>query len=69
MSDEQRTITDDMQLSDLTVGEFKALMREMLATVAVPSTDTEQDADIAQDPVEQVEVKRKSLDEFMSGLG
>ncbi|MEO1162700.1 MAG: hypothetical protein AAFV98_02855 [Chloroflexota bacterium] len=69
MSDEQRTITDDMPLSDLTVGEFKALMREMLATVAIASTVDEDASDVAQEPVEQVEVKRKSLDEFMSGLG
>lgn len=64
MPDEKRDITDDMPLSELTVGEFKALMQDILANLA-PQSDTI----AASPPVEtKAEVKRKSLDEFMSDL-
>jgi hypothetical protein len=64
MPDEQRDITDDMRLSELTVGEFKALMQEILANFT-PQTDTVAAAHAAEP---KAEVKRKSLDEFMSDL-
>ena len=62
---EPRQITDEMLLSELTVGEFKQLVRELLA---------ESGSRPAQSPriephIEQVTVRRKSLDEFMSDLG
>ena len=65
MPEEQRDITDDMPLSELTVGEFKALMQQILANFT-PQTDT-----VAAVPAAETkaEVKRKSLDEFMSDLG
>jgi hypothetical protein len=64
MPEEQRDITDDMPLSELTVGEFKALMQEILAN-STPQTDTVAAAPAAEP---KAEVKRKSLDEFMSDL-
>lgn len=65
MPDEQqsRDITDDMRLSELTVGEFKQLVRDLL---------TEQEKAprrSAEPPIEKVTVRRKSLDEFMNDLG
>lgn len=65
MSDDPRDITDDMLLSELTVGEFKQLMRELL-NAAPPRPDDPADADDDSPP--QVTVRRKSLDEFMSDL-
>ncbi|MDQ7023957.1 MAG: hypothetical protein Q9P01_12125 [Anaerolineae bacterium] len=65
MPEEERDITDDIPLSELTVGEFKALMQEILANIA-----PQRDSSTASPPDEpKAEVKRKSLDEFMSGLG
>ncbi|MGJ3238325.1 MAG: hypothetical protein ACFE0Q_06430 [Anaerolineae bacterium] len=66
MSDEPREITDDLRLSELTVGEFKQLMLDLL--VQAPSTSPES-ADNAPEPVEKINVRRKSLDEFMNDLG
>jgi hypothetical protein len=64
MPDEQREITDDMLLSELTVGEFKALMSELLANLA-PQTEASPEPKIEV----EVNVRRKSLDEFMNDLG
>jgi hypothetical protein len=64
MPDEQREITDDMLLSELTVGEFKALLHELLANVA-PQAETPSESKIEV----EVNVRRKSLDEFMNDLG
>jgi hypothetical protein len=64
MPDEQREITDDMLLSELTVGEFKALMQELLANLA-PQSDATPESKIEV----EVNVRRKSLDEFMNDLG
>ncbi len=61
---ESREITDEMPLSDLTVGEFKQLVRELLAEVA-PAGRTSR----VEPPIEPVSVRRKSLDEFMNDLG
>lgn len=72
MSDENHTavdgvaFNDDTLLSDLTVGQFKQLLTDLLAqhTLAAPTTDaTEEEA-----AVEKAEVKRMSLDDFMSDL-
>jgi hypothetical protein len=64
MPDEQRDLNDDMLLSELTVGEFKALMRELLANLA-PQSDVTPESKIEV----EVNVRRKSLDEFMNDLG
>lgn len=64
MPDEPRDITDDMLVSDLTVGEFKLLVAELLQNLA-PQADSKIEPPIEQ----QVSVRRKSLDEFMSDLG
>jgi hypothetical protein len=58
---EERQITDDMLLSDLTVGEFKKLVQSLL-------TDKEPVSKI-EPPIEKVNIRRKSLDEFMDDLG
>lgn len=67
MSDDpMRTITDDLLLSELTVGEFKRLLAETLATVAV-SSGREPSAPDETPAVETIEpVRRMSLDEFLS---
>lgn len=65
MSDETREITDDMQLSELTVGEFKQLMQSLLAE----SGGTERPLSKIDPPIEKVSIRRKSLDEFMDDLG
>ena len=63
MPDEPRDISDDMLLTDLTVGEFKALLQELLANLAAqPKADDEPQIEA------EVTVRRKSLDEFMSDL-
>jgi hypothetical protein len=64
MPDEQREITDDMLLSELTVSEFKALLRQLLANLA-PQTAVPDEPKIEV----EVNVRRKSLDEFMNDLG
>ena len=63
MSDDKRTITDDLLLSDLTVGEFKQLMRHLLA-----ETSFSESGGKIQPPIEKVPMRRKSLDEFMNDL-
>ena len=65
MSDDPRPITDDMQLSELTVGEFKQLMQQILQTAANQAA-----ARPAEKPAsgQDVTVRRKSLDEFMADL-
>ncbi|MEO1291050.1 MAG: hypothetical protein AAFV93_25225 [Chloroflexota bacterium] len=65
MSDEQqRDITDEMLLSELTVGEFKALLQSLIPnTVDVVSTAK------IDPPIEKIQMRRKSLDEFMNDLG
>lgn len=64
MSDDQRQITDDMQLSELTVGEFKQLMQALLSGLSAnESTGSKIDP-----PIEKISIRRKSLDEFMSDL-
>lgn len=64
MTDEQRTITDDLLLSELTVGEFKQLIAELLsASTPVVATST------VDAPDEKLTIRRKSLDEFMNDLG
>jgi hypothetical protein len=63
MPEEQRDISDDMPLSELTVGEFKALMQEILANFT-PQSETPSEPKIEV----EVNVRRKSLDEFMSDL-
>ena len=65
MSDESRQITDEMLLSELTVGEFKQLMQSLLAQ----SPATEKSPAKIDPPIEKVAMRRKSLDEFMSDLG
>ncbi len=62
---EPREITDEMLLSELTVGEFKQLVRDLLAE---SGSRTKQPAR-PEPHIEQVTVRRKSLDEFMSDLG
>lgn len=64
MTDEQRPITDDMLLSELTVGEFKQLMAELLSASTPVVATTKVDA-----PDEKLTIRRKSLDEFMNDLG
>lgn len=64
MPDEERQITDDMLLSKLTVGEFKKLLQSIL--LANPDSTP---AVEAESPLEQIAVRRKSLDEFMNDLG
>jgi hypothetical protein len=56
----ERSITDDMLLSELTVGEFKKLLQDMLGSEK-PSK--------IEPPIEKVNIRRKSLDEFMEDLG
>jgi hypothetical protein len=65
MSDDPRPLTDDMRLSELTVGEFKQLMQQILQTAANQSA-----ARPAENPAsgQDVTVRRKSLDEFMADL-
>lgn len=65
MTDEQRPITDDLLLSELTVGEFKQLMVELLsASAPIEASVGNNDA-----PLEKISIRRKSLDEFMNDLG
>ena len=65
MTDEQRPITDDLLLSELTVGQFKQLLAELLsASTPMVATSTVVDA-----PDEKLTIRRKSLDEFMNDLG
>lgn len=64
MSDEQREITDDMLLSELTVGEFKQLMQTLMT-----QSGTEKPLSKIDPPIEKVAIRRKSLDEFMNDLG
>lgn len=64
MSDDSREITDEMLLSELTVGEFKQLMTELLAQLAPQKANKN-----IEPPIEKVSIRRKSLDEFMSDLG
>jgi hypothetical protein len=63
MSDDPREITDDMLISELTVGEFKQLMQSLLEASASPKAAD--DPPTLQAPVT---VRRKSLDEFMNDL-
>lgn len=65
MTDEQRPITDDLLLSELTVGEFKQLLAELLSA----STPIEASIDNNDAPLEKISIRRKSLDEFMNDLG
>lgn len=65
MLDEPREITDDMLLSELTIGEFKALMRELLDQPETPQVEEPDEPKIQA----KVTLRRKSLDEFMSDLG
>jgi hypothetical protein len=64
MPDESRQISDHMLLSELTVGEFKALMLEILAQRPSQKSDSK-----IEPPIEKIKMRRKSLDEFMSDLG
>ncbi len=64
MTDEQRPITDDMLLAELTVGEFKQLLAELLSASTPIVATTKVDA-----PDEKLTIRRKSLDEFMNDLG
>lgn len=57
----ERKITDDMLLSELTVGEFKSLLHSLLAD--------KEPASKIEPPIEKVNIRRKSLDEFMEDLG
>lgn len=64
-SAESRQITDDMLVSELTVGEFKQLIGQLLANHAVAAISK----DVLETPIEpQVKVQHKSLDDFMNGL-
>jgi Flp pilus assembly protein TadG len=65
MSDDPRPITDDMQISELTVGEFKQLMQQILQTAA--DSAAPEPAESPQSN-QDVTVRRKSLDEFMADL-
>lgn len=65
MSDEPRDITDEMMLSELTVGEFKQLMSQILHQVPA---DMVIDDDDDETPAPKT-LTRKSLDQFMSDLG
>ena len=58
---EERQITDDMLLSELTVGEFKHLIQSLLSD--------KQSSSKIEPPIEKVNIRRKSLDEFMDDLG
>ena len=62
MPDEARQITDDMLLSELTVGEFKALIQNLLSQA--PKSESK-----IEPPIEKLKMRRKSLDEFMNDLG
>ncbi|MEM9951140.1 MAG: hypothetical protein AAF846_06060 [Chloroflexota bacterium] len=65
MSDsEQREVTDDMLLSELTVGEFKALLQSL-----IPSSVDAVSTSKIDPPIEKIQMRRKSLDEFMNDLG
>lgn len=64
MTDEQRSITDDLLLSELTVAEFKQLMAELLLA-STPAVSTSK----IDPPIEKITMRRKSLDEFMNDLG
>lgn len=63
MTDEQRPITDNLLLSELTVGEFKKLIAELLSSEPVISQEK------PELPETNITVRRKSLDEFMNDLG
>jgi|GEM_PF-5826359 len=65
MSDEERQITDDMLLSELTVGEFKQLMQSLLSGLSTGETTGSK----IDPPIEKLSIRRKSLDEFMNDLG
>lgn len=65
MPEESRQITDDMLFSELTVGEFKALMQELLSQTKPPPKSESK----VEPPIEKVKLRRKSLDEFMNDLG
>jgi hypothetical protein len=65
MPEESRQITDDMLLSELTVGEFKTLMQELLSQTKTPQKPESK----IEPPIEKVKLRRKSLDEFMNDLG
>jgi hypothetical protein len=58
---EERQITDDMLLSELTVGEFRQLIQSMFFS--------KESASKIEPPIEKVNIRRKSLDEFMDDLG
>lgn len=64
MTDEQRPITDNLLLSELTVGEFKKLIAELLSS-SEPVISQEK----PELPETNITVRRKSLDEFMNDLG
>lgn len=64
MTDKQRPITDDLLLSELTVGEFKQLIAEVLSA-STPAVSTSK----IDPPIEKITMRRKSLDEFMNDLG
>jgi len=59
-----RKITDDLLLSELTVGEFKQLISDLVRNPQTNETITPE----AESPQTSVTVRRKSLDEFMSDL-
>lgn len=60
-----RTITDEMPLSELTVGEFKQLLSQLLAQYTVAAA-SEAVLDAPLEP--QVKIQHKSLDDFMNTL-
>ncbi|GAB5491517.1 MAG: hypothetical protein Phog2KO_17320 [Phototrophicaceae bacterium] len=64
MTDEQRPITDNLLLSELTVGEFKKLIAELLS-----SSEPVISQETTELPETNITVRRKSLDEFMNDLG
>lgn len=64
MSDEPRNITDDMMLSELTVGEFKQLVASLLPQASSQGHVVEANT---TDKTPKA-VTRKSLDEFMSDI-
>lgn len=64
-SAQPRKITDDMPLSELTVGEFKQLMAQLLAKHSVAAA-SEGVLDAPLEP--EVKIQHKSLDDFMSTL-
>lgn len=59
---------DTTLLSELTVGQFKQLLNDLLAqhSVAAVSPQPLEASDVSAQP--EVTVRRKSLDEFMSDL-